>query len=78
MPANKPPYYHIFLLTVWQERDRGPPPSPTVWRFRLEYPRTGWQQVFVDVETLMRMLRTIAAGNEIATAEVDEEQGETK
>ncbi len=78
MPANKPPYYHIFLLTVWQERDRGPPPSSAVWRFRLEDPRTGWRQVFVDAETLMSMLRTIAAGNAIATAEVDEEQGETK
>lgn len=58
--ATKPPYYRIFLLTVWQGQSRGPPPLIT-WRFRLEDPRTGRQQLFADATTLMNALQTIAA-----------------
>jgi hypothetical protein len=58
--ATKLPYYRIYLLTVWQERNRGPPPLIT-WRFRLQDPRTGRQQLFADAATLMGALQAIAA-----------------
>ncbi len=54
------PYYRIYLLTVWQERSRGPPATIT-WRFRLEDPRTGRQQVFADAGALMSALQRINA-----------------
>lgn len=57
---SKPPYYRIYLLTVWQERNRGPP-EQIVWRFRLEDPRTGQQKAFADAATLMLVLQAIAA-----------------
>lgn len=77
MQTSKPPYYRIYLLTIWQERNRGPPALPT-WRFRLEDPRTGRQQLFVDAATLLNALQTIAAGNQFEAEEVSEEQGGTK
>lgn len=58
--ATKLPYYRIYLLTVWQEQSRGPPPL-TNWRFRLEDPRSGRQQLFADAATLMSALETITA-----------------
>ena len=60
MMNNKPPYYRIYLLTVWQEQNRGPPEQIT-WRFRLEDPRSGRQQAFVDAATLMAALQAITA-----------------
>ena len=54
----KSPYYRIYLLTVWQEHNRGPP-KPITWRFRLEDPRSGQQRVFADAATLMNALREI-------------------
>ncbi len=57
MPT-KPPYYRIYLLTVWQEKNRGPPAQIT-WRFRLEDPRSGRQQAFADAVTLMAALQAI-------------------
>ncbi len=65
MINTKPPYYRIYLLTVWQEHNRGPPNLIT-WRFRLEDPRSGQQQVFADAATLMTALQTMAAANEEA------------
>ena len=60
----KSPYYRIYLLTVWQEHNRGPP-KPITWRFRLEDPRSGQQRVFADAATLMNALREIgSAANE--------------
>jgi predicted ester cyclase len=53
---SKPPYYRIYLLTVWQERNRSPPEQIT-WRFRLEDPRSGRQQVFADAAALMSVLQ---------------------
>ena len=53
--SSRPPSYRIYLLTVWQERSRGPPES-IIWRFRLEDPRTGQQQAFADAATLMSAL----------------------
>jgi hypothetical protein len=63
--TNKPPYYRIYLLTVWQERNRGPPATIT-WRFRLEDPRTGQQQAFADAAALMSALQSIVVANEEA------------
>ena len=59
MINTKPPYYRIYLLTVWQEQNRGPPDLIT-WRFRLEDPRSGQQQVFADAAALMAALAAIA------------------
>lgn len=57
---TKQPYYRIYLLTVWQEQNRGPP-ERIVWRFRLEDPRTGRQQAFADAATFMAALQAIVA-----------------
>ena len=56
---TKPPYYRIYLMTVWQEQSRGPP-ERIVWRFRLEDPRTGQQQGFADAATFMAALQALA------------------
>ncbi|MCE7985945.1 MAG: hypothetical protein DYG89_32610 [Caldilinea sp. CFX5] len=56
---SKPPYYRIYLLTVWQEQNRGPP-ERIIWRFRLEDPRTGRQQLFADATMLMSALQALA------------------
>jgi hypothetical protein len=52
---NRPPRYHTFLLTLWEERNEDPN-VPSVWRFRLEDPRTGLQQGFASLEALMMAL----------------------
>jgi hypothetical protein len=57
---TKQPYYRIYLLTVWQEQNRGPP-ERIVWRFRLEDPRTGRQQAFADAATFMAALQALVA-----------------
>ena len=66
MINTKPPYYRIYLLTVWQEQNRGPPDLIT-WRFRLEDPRSGRQQVFADAMTLLTALEEFV----LASQEVD-------
>jgi hypothetical protein len=63
MMTSKPPYYRIYLLTVWQERSRGPP-EQIAWRFRLEDPRTGRQQAFADAASFMAALQALAAAEE--------------
>jgi hypothetical protein len=70
--TSQPPYYRIYLLTVWQERNRGPPERIT-WRFRLEDPRTGQQQVFADAATLMSALYKLAAGSDNAAKSAEGE-----
>lgn len=70
---TKPSYYRIYLLTVWQEQSRGPPPL-IIWRFRLEDPRTGRQQGFADAATLMNALQTIAATPEEREKPVESEE----
>lgn len=57
---TRSPYYRIYLLTVWQERSRGPPAAITL-RFRLENPRTGRQYAFADAGMLMSVLQFIDA-----------------
>jgi hypothetical protein len=61
--STQPPYYRIYLLTVWQEQSRGPPES-IIWRFRLQDPRTGCQGVFADAASFMAALYALAAGSE--------------
>lgn len=61
--TSKSPYYRIYLLTVWQERNRGPPET-IIWRFRLEDPRTGQQQAFADATSLMTVLQALAVAQE--------------
>ena len=60
MMDKKPPYYRIYLLTVWQERNDSPPELIT-WRFRLEDPRSGQQRVFANAASLMTALREIVS-----------------
>ncbi len=61
--TSQPPYYRIYLLTVWQERSRGPPELIS-WRFRLEDPRTGRQQGFTDATTFMAALEEFIGSGE--------------
>ena len=53
---NKPPRYHTFLLTLWEERNEDPN-SPAVWRFRLEDPRTGQRRGFASLAELISFLQ---------------------
>lgn len=71
--STRPPYYRIYLLTVWQEQSRGPPES-SVWRFRLEDPRTGSQGAFADAESFMAALYTLAADGESAEDQTSKEE----
>jgi hypothetical protein len=57
---SQPPYYRIYLLTVWQERTRGPPQRIT-WRFCLEDPRSGQQRLFADAASFMAALHALTA-----------------
>jgi hypothetical protein len=67
-----PPYYRIYLLTVWQEHT-GSSPEIT-WRFRLEDPRSGQQCVFADAATLMNALCEItSAPNDLQTQHGEEQ-----
>jgi hypothetical protein len=52
---SRPPRYHTFLLTLWEERSQDAH-APDVWRFRLEDPRTGQQRGFANLEALMAAL----------------------
>lgn len=49
---QQPPRYFTLLLTIWEERMQDPK-APSVWRFRLEDPRTGQQQGFTSFEALL-------------------------
>lgn len=60
--ATKPPYYRIFLLTVWHEQSRGPP--LITWRFRLEDPRTGRQHLFADAAMFMTALQKLTVAGQ--------------
>jgi len=72
MLTHKPPFYRIYLLTVWQERGRGPPES-SAWHFRLEDPRSGQQQLFVDAATLLIALSKLADHANTTTPKGSEE-----
>lgn len=51
-----PPRYRTLLLTLWEERNQDPN-LPSVWRFRLEDPRTGQRRGFATMETLIEALK---------------------
>ena len=53
--SKKPPRYHIFLLTLWEERSQDLAKA-AVWRFRLEIPRSGERRGFATLEELMAFL----------------------
>jgi hypothetical protein len=71
--STRPPYYRIYLLTVWQEQSRGPPES-IIWRFRLEDPRTGWQGAFADAESFMAALYALAGSGERTDGQARKEE----
>lgn len=71
--STRPPYYRIYLLTVWQEQSRGPPES-IIWRFRLEDPRTGSQGAFADAASFMAALYALAADGESVEDPAREEE----
>jgi len=56
--TSKPPYCSIYLLTVWQGHTCAPQQQIS-WRFRLEDPRSGWQQVFADAAACMTALQKL-------------------
>ena len=58
---EKPPRYHTFLLTLWEERNQDLAESG-VWRFRLQSPRTGKQHGFATLEELMVFLKEETRG----------------
>lgn len=51
----KPPRYHTFLLTMWEERSQDPT-TPSAWRYRLEDPHTGQKQGFIKLKNLLAVL----------------------
>jgi hypothetical protein len=53
---NRPPRYHTFLLTLWEERNEDPN-SPAMWRFRLEDPRTSQRRGFASLAELISFLQ---------------------
>jgi len=61
--------YRIYLLTCWQDNEIAP--EMGVWRFRLEEPRTGENNGFDSLETLLTFLET-----ELAELGSDQRKGE--
>ena len=53
---DKPPRYHSFLITMWQERSQSTDVS-VVWRFRMEDPHTGQRRGFADMDALVAALQ---------------------
>jgi hypothetical protein len=52
---EKPPHYRSYLITFWEERSQDSD-RPTVWRFSLEDPRSGYRRGFADLEALVAAL----------------------
>lgn len=69
--TSKLPYYRIYLLTVWQAQSRGPP-AQISWRFRLEDPRTGRQQLCADTMTLLTALEEFVLASQEADSTTTE------
>jgi hypothetical protein len=55
--SSKPPYYRVYLLTVWQEQSGTP--EKAIWRFRLEDARSGRQALFTDTVTLFAAIQAM-------------------
>ncbi len=58
--------YRAFLLTCWQE-ERAEADSK-IWRFRLEEPRTGEQNGFINLVELMAFIQA-------SLQEIDNDEG---
>jgi hypothetical protein len=54
--SSRPRRYHIYLLTIWEERGQAAD-SEVAWRFRLENPGTGRTEGFASMEALMDFLK---------------------
>ena len=54
--SAKPAIYHIYLLTVWQERGQEETPEHG-WRFHLTDPHTGKRYGFTTPATLLAALQ---------------------
>ena len=50
--SEGPPRYQTLLLTFWEERSQNSN-TPSVWRYRLEDPRTGCKQGFASLGALV-------------------------
>ena len=57
--SEKPAIYHIYLLTVWQERGQEETPEHG-WRFHLTDPQTGKRYGFTNAEALLAALHQLA------------------
>ena len=57
---KKPPRYHSYLLTLWEERDHQASRSP-LWHFRLEDSRTGYREGFASLDRLFVALQDVVA-----------------
>jgi hypothetical protein len=61
---EKPPRYHTFLVTLWEERSQDPA-KPAVWRFRLEIAGTGERRGFATFKEMVVFLEEqMRGGNE--------------
>ena len=64
--VEKPPYYRVYLLTVWKEDHQR---TPGAWRFHLEDPHTGQRRAFASVVALVAALQAGFIGTEGADSE---------
>jgi hypothetical protein len=69
MTKQDPPFYRIYLLTVWEERDRTNQ-IPLAWRFSLQDPNSGRKRGFANLTALVTALL-----EEIAHTQAADEAG---
>ena len=60
---DTPPRYRSLMITFWEERSENPEVG-TVWRFRVEQPRTRRRHGFASFEELVAFLRAQLVGSE--------------
>jgi hypothetical protein len=61
--SDRPPRYHSFLLTAWEERSEEAD-APTIWRFSLERIRAEeGRHLFATFEGMMLFLREEIEGS---------------
>lgn len=53
-PDKGTPHYQTYLVSCWQERDEVT--GTTVWRYRLEKPRSGHRRIFTTLEEVMSII----------------------
>lgn len=54
--ADRPPRYHLFILSLWEEPGRTPADHPPDWRFSLENPHTSERIGFKNLAELTNFL----------------------